>query len=89
MKKIYLFMVLALMIWASCTEKQLEPITKSLGKPAVPTEINVEPISGGVVISYRVPNVEDILGVKAVYSLSDGKQREVISSYYKDRKSVV
>lgn len=89
MKKVYLLMILALIICASCTEKQLEPITKSLGKPAVPTEINVEPISGGVVISYRVPNVEDILGVKAVYSLSDGKQREVISSYYNDRVQIM
>lgn len=88
-KKIYILITLSLMIVASCTEKQLEPITASLGKPAVPTEINVEPVSGGVVISYRIPDVEDILGVKAVYSLSDGKQREVISSFYNNQVRII
>ena len=88
MKKVYILIICSLIILVSCAEKQLEPITESLGKPTVPTEISVEPISGGVVISYRVPDVEDILGVKAVYSLADGKQREVISSYYNDRSGL-
>ena len=68
MKKVYILIICSLIILASCGEKQLEPITESLGKPTVPTEISVEPISGGVIISYRVPDVEDILGVKAMYS---------------------
>lgn len=89
MKKVYILIICSLIMLVSCAEKQLEPITESLGKPTVPTEISVEPISGGVVISYRVPDVEDILGVKAVYSLADGKQREVISSYYNDRVRIV
>ena len=89
MKKIYILITLSLMILVSCTEKRLEPITESLGMPTVPTEISVEPVSGGVVISYRVPDVEDILGVKAVYSLADGKQREVISSYYNNQVRIM
>ena len=51
MKKIYILITLSLMILVSCTEKRLEPITESLGMPTVPTEISVEPVSGGVVIS--------------------------------------
>ena len=41
MKKVYILIICSLIILVSCAEKQLEPITESLGKPTVPTEISV------------------------------------------------
>ena len=52
--------------------KKAEPITGSLGKPAPVTDIQVENIPGGAIISYKIPNVEDILGVKGVYQITTG-----------------
>lgn len=88
MKRIYLFLFLATILF-SCSEKTLDPTSASLGKPDVVTDINVEPAAGGAVVTYRIPNSEDILGVKAVYTLSNGKKHEVSSSYYDNTLNIV
>lgn len=89
MKTKYSFLLgLSLMV-CSCTEKQLEPISGSLGKPGVVTELSAESIAGGAIISYRIPNSEDILGVKGVYTLSNGKQYEASSSFYENKLKIV
>lgn len=81
--KIKYFVWLTLSLTAlSCSEKQLEPITSSLGKPGVVSDIKLEPVPGGVLVSYRIPNSEDILGVKGVYTLADGKEHETTASFY-------
>lgn len=87
MKKFYLYIVFVSLI--SCSEKELTPISTSLGKPGAPENVSVESISGGATITYRVPNVKDILGVKAVYELADGKQREEVASFYKDSITIL
>lgn len=84
----YLNLIALSLMVCSCSEKQLEPITASLGKPGVVTEVKAEPISGGVVISYRIPNAEDILAVKGVYSLVDNKEFEVSSSFYENKITI-
>lgn len=81
MKHLLFFLIIAA-VMASCDEKKLEPITPSLGQPGIPTDVKTEAIAGGVIITYRIPDAEDILGVKAVYSLADGKERETLSSFY-------
>lgn len=85
MKKIYFTIIASILFISSCDEKKMEPITSSLGKPGIPSEVKVEPIAGGAVISYSIPNNEDILGVKAVYQLADGKTREAMSSLFNDQ----
>ncbi len=84
MKNIFyipLFFFLALL---SCTEKELAPITKSLGKPAVVTNVTQVLLPGGVKLTYQIPKTEDILSVKAIYTLSNGKTYEASSSYYEN-----
>ena len=77
MKTKYYFSILtSVLLLCSCSEKTLEPITGSLGKPGVVTDVNVEPIAGGAVVSYRIPNSEDILAVKAVLRLRMEKRRK-------------
>ena len=67
MKTKYYFSILtSVLLLCSCSEKTLEPITGSLGKPGVVTDVNVEPIAGGAVVSYRIPNSEDILAVNCL-----------------------
>lgn len=86
MKTKYYFSILtSVLLLCSCSEKTLEPITGSLGKPGVVTDVNVEPIAGGAVVSYRIPNSEDILAVKAVYTLTNGKETERVASFYENK----
>jgi hypothetical protein len=66
----------------SCTEKILEPINDSLGKPGIVTDVEATPIPGGAIISYRVPDAADLLAVKAEYTISSGKKMEAVASYY-------
>ncbi|NCC91181.1 MAG: DUF4959 domain-containing protein, partial [Spirochaetia bacterium] len=85
----FLLITLLLLLLQSCDEKQLEPITESMGKPQKVTDVQVEVVPGGAVISYRIPNVEDILGVKGVYTLSNGQQYEAMASFYENKLEVL
>jgi hypothetical protein len=60
----------------------LDPLSESKGKPERITEIVKEAIPGGTIVNFRIPNAEDILSVKAVYTLTNGRKRESIVSYY-------
>ena len=85
----FLLITLLLLLLQSCDEKQLEPITESMGKPQKVTDVQVEVVPGGAVISYRIPNVEDILGVKGIYTLSNGQQYEAMASFYENKLEVL
>jgi hypothetical protein len=82
MKKIYFYLAMVLIF--SCTEKTLEPINGSMGKPGIVTEVEATRIPGGAIISYRVPDAADLLAVKAVYTITSGKKMEAIASYYEN-----
>lgn len=82
-------LVLSIMILGACSEESLKPTSPSLGKPGVITDVSVEATPGGAVVSYRIPNSEDILGVKAVYTITNGSKQEVSSSFYDNKLIIV
>ena len=84
MKTIYLSFILLLLVFSSCSEKELQPISSSLGKPGVVTDVVVEPSAGGATISYKIPNSEDLLAVKCLYTLPNGKEQEATASFYEN-----
>lgn len=88
MKRIYLFLLLAAVLF-SCSEKTLDPTSSSLGKPGGVTDVVIKESPGGAIVTYRIPNSEDILGVKAIYTLSHGKKFEVTSSFYDNTLNIV
>lgn len=81
----YILLTGLFFMFHSCSEKELKPISDSLGKPGVVTEVQTESIPGGVIISYRIPNTEDILEVKAVYTVTNGRTYEQSSSFYENK----
>lgn len=90
MKKKYIELVAALLIvFVSCDEKQHEPISASLGKPQQVTDIQIESVAGGAIVSYKIPNMEDILGVKGVYTLDSGVTYEASSSFYENKLEIL
>jgi hypothetical protein len=66
----------------SCSEKELLPISAGTGKPEKVTVLGVESTPGGAIITYRIPENEDILAVKAVYVLTNGRKMEATTSFY-------
>jgi len=84
MKTVYYLITISLLCF-SCTEKTLEPITASKGKPAIVTDVSTTAIPGGVEINYQIPNAEDILEVKAVFVVTNGQTKEAATSFYGSR----
>lgn len=85
LKAIHLFLTtLITLLFYSCEEKRLEPINDSNDKPDPVSDVMVMYAPGGAIISFKLPADDDVLAVKAVYTLSNGKQREVATSFYGD-----
>ena len=80
-RRIVIFTGFMLMFF-SCQERKLEPISASKGKPEPVSDAVATPAPGGAVISFVVPKDADILCVKAVYTTTGGKRREVSASFY-------
>lgn len=88
MKTKYLNLILLLFTLFSCSEKEQLPISGSLGKPGVVTNVVVESSAGGATISYKIPESEDLLAVKCVYTLSDNVEREISASFYENKLKI-
>ena len=80
----FIFIIsIAIMIFG-CKE---ESILKAYGPndgiaPGIVTINSYEAIPGGVIINYKAPSDEDLLYVKAEYTLDTGQKREVRASVY-------
>jgi hypothetical protein len=68
----------------ACSEEGHIPVSTGKGKPAPVTNVTAQAIPGGAILNYRIPDTDDLLAVKAVYTISDGKQREAMASYFVD-----
>lgn len=88
MRTIISTLIILLFLFSACDEKTLDPISASLGKPGIVTDIQTESIPGGVKITYRIPEAEDILAVKGVYTLSNGKTYEAMTSFYENKLEI-
>jgi hypothetical protein len=90
MKTVYFYtIVAALFLMFSCSEKELTPISASTGKPEKVTVLGTEAVPGGAVITYRIPENEDILAVKAVYTLTNGRVMEATTSFYDNELEII
>lgn len=81
--------VLLIMI-ASCkkAESNIQVVSNDKTKPGTVSNVNVENINGGAVITYKLPDSKNILYVLARYNINDKRVRETKSSYYTDTITV-
>jgi hypothetical protein len=70
-----------------CKEDTISPLNKDHA-PGPVTNVKVESISGGARITYSRPKDNDLLYVKAVYSIRNGVEREVKASYYQNNLTI-
>lgn len=79
----FYIIILCILCIYSCSEEKNEPLFGD-SAPLPVTDIQVESLPGGAKITYKTPKDENLLYVKAVYTLADGTVKDVKSSYYKD-----
>ena len=88
MRKIIFMLIALFLLVSACDEKELEPISESLGKPGIVTDVKSEPVPGGVIITYRIPESEDILAVRSVYTLVNGEIYDATTSFYDNKLEI-
>ncbi|MDO3694439.1 DUF4959 domain-containing protein [Wenyingzhuangia sp. chi5] len=69
----------------SCREDEVGPLENNPNTPGKIENVNILNIAGGAELTYTLPSDQDLLYVKAVYTLSSGKVAEVKSSYYQNK----
>ena len=83
MKTLYgCLLLLWVVLFTACKEEVREISEKNTTPPGVVSETRVTNLPGGAKIEYRLPGDQDLLYVKALYTLSSGRTMEVKSSYY-------
>ncbi len=90
MKTKYLYIaILFLLVAFSCSEKELEPISEKTGKPGQLSNVNTLAVAGGAYITYDFLEQEGILGVKAIFDLQDGQEKEIVSSAFQTHLTIM
>jgi hypothetical protein len=83
MRTVYFYLIAVAVMYFSCTEeKGTLPISGSSGKPGQVEILDTITIPGGIIINYKIPPVNDIIEIKAVYTLTNGQVRESSTSFY-------
>lgn len=84
MNKVYILTwSLAALLWLSCgKERTLEPLEKNSNPPGRISNVQWTAGPGKATITYALPSDPDLLYVKAVYNLANGREMEVKASYY-------
>ena len=81
MKKIVLYIIIVAFAF-SCEEAVHGPIDSDPHAPGTISNVLVTNISGGAKIEYDIPDDNDLLYVKAKYTITNGKTFETKSSLY-------
>ncbi len=82
MKTYYILLLLFTFFAYSCKEDERGQYPKDSVPPGEVKSTQVENIAGGAIISYVIPDDEDLLYVKATYTLDDGTVMEQKASEY-------
>src|SRR5687768_10964391 len=78
-----------LLLAAACSdEKLISPLNGNDSAPDPVSVTKVESLAGGAKITYDLPDSENLLYVKAVFTVREGLTREVKSSFYVNNLTV-
>lgn len=83
-------LIILLMLVSCKEENNIHPFGKDVenGLPGVVSNIKVENIAGGAIISYQLPDNSDIMYVKARYTVGQDKAMEARASVYANQLTV-
>lgn len=83
-----LMLSLLIAFLSSCKVDALSPLEKNTNAPGPVSNVNYTAGPGNALITYASPTDKDLLYVKAVYTLANGRVMEVKSSYYGNNLTV-
>lgn len=89
MRTLMILLASAAFILAGCKNEELGPISKGNGAPYPVVIEKVENLAGGARIHFQRPEVNDLMMIKAVYKLADGKSRTAVVSKYENAITVL
>lgn len=87
MKKYFYIIIISIVAFA-CSEEPIGQQPIDADPPGPVSNVSVENIPGGAVLNYSLPDDEDLLYVKAVYSLKNGVESEARASLYSDTLTI-
>lgn len=82
LKKMLVLLMFSVVLLSACKEEIFGPLYEGTGKPSTVSNVQVVNGNGDATITYALPAQEDLLYIKANYTLSNGIKREVKSSFY-------
>lgn len=85
--KLLIFGILTYTLFSCDKSDLLKPFGGDSVPPSVVTDVTYEPIAGGAIIKYVLPQDEDLSYVKAVFTVK-GEERDVISSQYNSQLKI-
>ncbi|WP_196940130.1 DUF5000 domain-containing lipoprotein [Sphingobacterium pedocola] len=89
MRTVYnIFLFISVLVLGSCEAEIKQVYERNMTPPGVITDVKVTNLPGAAKIEYRLPSDQDLLYIKAVYTLSSGRKMEVKSSYYNNSLTV-
>lgn len=83
MKRIILLMFSAAVAY-SCADQPIGSIPMDSEAPGQVSDVKVTNVPGGADLSYKIPDDNDLLYVKATYELENGTQSSVMVSMYEN-----
>ena len=87
MKTVYnaLFVLLLLTVFSGCKEEYIGQYPVDSVAPKQVSNVQVQNMKGRVVLTYTLPEEDDLLCVTARYVLQNGVKREMSSSAYSNK----
>jgi len=82
LNKLLFVLISGISLMYSCKQDELIPLENNTTPPGQVSSVTIESGPGNAKLSYKLPSDKDLLYVKAIYSLKNGQQMEVKSSYY-------
>ena len=82
LKPFFILATAFLMVVACSKNEDIGPLEQNTTPPGQVSNVSVENLPGKAKVKYTLPPDQDLLYVKAQYSLENGKKMEVKSSYY-------
>jgi hypothetical protein len=92
MKRLIYFITTALfaVCWYGCTkEGRIDHLDSKAPAPAQISNVKINEVPGGAVLTYTIPKDPNLSYVKAVYEIQPGVVREAKASYYTDTLRLV
>lgn len=87
--KIKLMIIPVLLLFLACEEYTHSPITEEGVQPSKVQNVELTPIAGGFDITYDLPDNNDLLYVKAVYTFKNGEEADAKSSIYNNKIQIL